>query len=125
MSISHRLLRSVVLCGLVCFGLMITTAGAATAAPESHLYAQEESYSSYGNPENSAALAQEQYLGSYGEPQPLDPQQSPIASEDAPWLAIVLSIAGGARHRHGECDAASAAPRPAPSRRRLRGVARP
>jgi hypothetical protein len=95
MSISHRLQRSVVLCGLVCVGLMITTAGVAAAAPESHLYAQAESYSSYGNPENSAALAQEQYLGSYGEPDPLDPPQSPIASDDVPWLAIVLSIAGG------------------------------
>jgi hypothetical protein len=91
MSISHR---SVVLCGLVCLTLMTATAGAALAASDAHLYAKERSYSSYGNAGTSQALAQEQYLGSYGERQSLSPSQSPIPSDDTPWLPITLSIAG-------------------------------
>jgi hypothetical protein len=39
------------------------------------------------------ALAQERYYSSYGEPEPLTLPQSPIPSDDTPWLPIALSIA--------------------------------
>jgi hypothetical protein len=96
MSVAHRLKRSVALCGLVCAALMATTAGAAVAAsdPRPGLYAQERAYSSYEPADTSPAIAQERYLGSYGEPQPLSPPQSPLPSDDTPWLPIALSIAG-------------------------------
>jgi hypothetical protein len=92
MSISQRMRRSISLCGLVCAAFMATAAGVAVA--DSDPYAQELYYSSYGNAQTSGALAQEQYLESYGEPQPLVPPQSPITSDDPPWLPIALSIAG-------------------------------
>jgi hypothetical protein len=96
MSVAHRLKRSVALCALVCAALVLATAGAAVAAsgPGPGLYAQESAYSSYGTADTSPALAQEQYLGSYGEPQQLSSPQSPLTSDDTPWLPIALSIAG-------------------------------
>jgi hypothetical protein len=39
------------------------------------------------------ALAQERYYSSYGEPEPLAPPQSPVASDDTPWLPIAPSVA--------------------------------
>ena len=91
MSISHR---SVVLCGLLCVALLTATACAAVAASDAHLYAKEQSYSTYETAGDSHALAQEQYLGSYGEPQPLSAPQPPITSDDTAWLPIALAIAG-------------------------------
>jgi hypothetical protein len=97
MSIAHRLERSVALCALVCAVLM-TSAGVALAASDlaagPNPHAQERYYSSYGTADTSAPLAQERYLGSYGEPQSLSPPQSQVPSDDTPWLAIALSIAG-------------------------------
>jgi hypothetical protein len=98
MSIAHRLQRSVALCALLCAALMTTAAGVALAASDPptgpNPYAQERYYSSYGTADTSAPLAQERYLGSYGEPQSLSPPQSPIPSDDTPWLPIAVSIAG-------------------------------
>jgi hypothetical protein len=94
----ERLKRSVALCGLVCAALMTTSAGAAIAASDPatgpNPYAQERYYSSFGVQDTSAAHAQEQYLQSYGESQPLSAPQSPLASDDTPWLPFALSIAG-------------------------------
>jgi hypothetical protein len=98
MSIPHRLERSVALCVFLCAALVTSTAGVALAASDlaagPNPHAQERYYSSYGTADTSASLAQEQYLGSYGEPQSLSPPQSQIRSDDTPWLAIALSIAG-------------------------------
>jgi hypothetical protein len=41
------------------------------------------------------ALAQERYYMSYGEPEPLTRPQSPVPSDDTPWLPIALSITAG------------------------------
>ena len=63
--------------------------------------AQERYYMSYGKstatddnatPAADSALAQERYYMSYGEPEPLTRPQSPVPSDDTPWLPIALSI---------------------------------
>ena len=63
--------------------------------------AQERYYMSYGKnaatddnvtPAADPALAQERYYASYGEPEPLARPQSPVPSDDTPWLPIALSI---------------------------------
>jgi hypothetical protein len=64
----------------------------ARAAADPH--AHERYYSYYGTPDTSAALAQERYLSSYGEPESLTPPESPVPSDDTPWLSIALSITG-------------------------------
>ena len=98
MSIAQRPQRTLALCGLVCAALMITAAGAATAAPRPspgpNPVAQERYYASFGTADTSGALAHEQYLGSYGETQPLSSPQAPAAPDDSPWLPIALAIAG-------------------------------
>jgi hypothetical protein len=45
------------------------------------------------------ALAQERYYMSYGEPEPLTLPQSPVPSDDTPWLPIALSITAVLRRR--------------------------
>jgi hypothetical protein len=92
MSITHRLRRPAQLCATVCALLMSATSGAAFAAPDP--LAPERYYSSFGTTDSSPALAQEQYYSSYGDTQPLTPAQSPIPSNDTPWMPIALSIAG-------------------------------
>jgi hypothetical protein len=66
--------------------------------------AQQRYYTSYGKstatddnvtPAADAALAQERYYISYGEPEPLTRPQSPVPSDDTPWLPIALSITAG------------------------------
>ena len=92
MLIARRLRRSAGLCAILCAALVPATTGAALAIPDP--LSQEQYYSSYETPDASAALAQERYLQSYGEPQPLVSPQSPLPSDDTPWLPIVLSITG-------------------------------
>jgi hypothetical protein len=66
--------------------------------------AQERYYVSYGQstatddnvtPAADFARAQERYYTSYGEPEPLTRPQSPVPSDDTPWLPIALSITAG------------------------------
>ena len=66
--------------------------------------AQERYYTSYGKstatddnvtPAADSARAQERYYTSYGEPEPLTRPQSPVSSDDTPWLPIALSITAG------------------------------
>jgi hypothetical protein len=88
----RRLRRSAALCAVLSAALVPAATGAALAMPDQ--LPQEQYYSSYETPDLSAALAQERYLQSYGEPQPLSAPQSPVPSDDTPWLPIALSIAG-------------------------------
>ena len=66
-----------------------------TAAPAAagEALAQERYYPSYGTRASSAALAEEQYLSSHGQSAPQTRPQSPVPSDDTPWLPIALSIA--------------------------------
>ena len=80
-----------------------TTASPNLTSAADRALAQERYYTSYGNstatddnvtPAADSALAQECYYTSYGEPEPLTRPQSPVPSDDTPWLPIALSIAG-------------------------------
>ena len=85
------------------YGKSTATGDNVTPAADRAL-AQERYYTSYGKstatddnvtPAADRALAQERYYTSYGEPEPLTRPQSPVPSDDTPWLPIALSITAG------------------------------
>jgi hypothetical protein len=88
----RRLRRSAALCAVLSAALVPAATGAALAMPDK--LPQEQYYASFETPDLSAAIAQERYLQSYGEPESLSPPQSPVPSDDTPWLPIALSITG-------------------------------
>jgi hypothetical protein len=77
---TSRTRRPAIICALAC-ALLASAIGDAAAAR-----ANEQTRS-------AAALAQERYYSSYGEPEALSPRQSPVPSDDTPWLATALSVA--------------------------------
>jgi hypothetical protein len=79
--------RSTSICTLACVALMAVFCTAAVAGPT-----PEERY--YASFESSPAESQEAYYSSYGNPEPLSAPQSPVPSDDTPWLAIAATIAG-------------------------------
>jgi hypothetical protein len=89
---NSRLRRSAALCAIACAVLVPATGGTAFAAAGQS--ALERYYSSYETPDVSRALAQEPYYSSYGEPETLGRPQSPVPSDDTPWLPIAVAIAG-------------------------------
>lgn len=75
-------------------GALLVPASAAYAAADPQL-APERYYMSFAPAdEPQGTAAQEQYYSSYGDPKPLAPPQSPSPSRETPWIAIALSIAG-------------------------------
>lgn len=80
MSITRCLRRSAQLCLLACALLVPADAGVAFAAVDPKPY--------------NGPAAQEQYYSSYGDPEALTAPQSPPASDETPWIAIALSVAG-------------------------------
>jgi hypothetical protein len=72
---------------------LLVPAGAANAAADP--LAPERYYMSFAPAdEPQGPAAQEQYYSSYGDPKPLSAPQSPPPSNDTPWIALTLSIAG-------------------------------
>jgi hypothetical protein len=87
---TNRLLRPAVVCALTCAALVPAGGGIAFAGTP-----QEEYYSSYTTPADDPALAQEQLYSSYGDPQPLThAPASGAAGDEAPWLELTLASAG-------------------------------
>lgn len=90
MFITCHLRRPAQLIAIAC--ALLVPAGAAYAAADP-LLAPERYYMSFAPADApQGPAAQEQYYSSYGDPRPLTAPQSP--SHDTPWIAIALSIAG-------------------------------
>jgi hypothetical protein len=90
--ITRHLRRAAQLLAIAC--ALLVPAGAAYAAADP-LLAQERYYMSFAAAdEPQGPAAQEQYYSSYGDPKPLTAPQSPSPSRETPWIAIALSIAG-------------------------------
>jgi hypothetical protein len=110
---TRRIHRPAIVVALACALLVSALSGAAVARPVHDsqtraALAQERYHSSFGEAKPlgrpageakpsdrviAAALAQERYYSSYGDPEPLAPPQSPVASDDTPWLPVALSLA--------------------------------
>ena len=70
-------------------------AKAASDSHKQHLRSPDKAGSPSLTSAADRALAQERYYTSYGEPEPLTRPQSPVPSDDTPWLPIALSITAG------------------------------
>jgi hypothetical protein len=89
--ITRHLRRPAQLLAIAC--ALLVPAGAAYAAADP-LLAPERYYMSIASAdEPQGPAAQEQYYSSYGDPKPLTAPQSPSPSRETPWIAIALSIA--------------------------------
>jgi hypothetical protein len=89
---TSHLRRSAQLLAIAC-ALLVPAATANAAADP--LRAPERYYMSFAPAEEPRGpVAQEQYYSSYGDPKPLSAPQSPPPSNDTPWIALTLSIAG-------------------------------
>src|SRR5215216_3287555 len=123
MFITRHLRRPAQLLAIAC--VLLVPAGAAYAAADP-LLAPERYYMSFAPAdEPQRPAAQEQYYSSYGDPKPLTAPQSPSLSRKTPWIAIALSIAGALADRRYERDPAATHSRPAPASRPHAGVAGP
>jgi hypothetical protein len=90
--ITPHLRRPAQLLAIAC--ALLVPAGSAYAADDP-LLATERYYMSFAPADEPQGLAaQEQYYSSYGDPKPLTAPQSPSPSREAPWIAISLSLAG-------------------------------
>jgi hypothetical protein len=87
-SITHSFRRPAQVCAIACALLAPATAASAAADP----LAQERQYMSQpaAGP-SQRPVAQEQYYSSYGDPEPLSAPPSPSPANETPWLPIALS----------------------------------
>jgi hypothetical protein len=88
----RRHLRALTLIGLAATAALAALAPTGALAGPLHDAAANVSVAPADEPEGYAA--QEQYYSSYGDPKPVTAPQSQSPSRETPWTAIALSIAG-------------------------------